>query len=124
MPAIASLGAVSLDCDDPAALARFYVALLGMEVGFESDDFVALQGGPVWLTFQRVTNHQHATWPDGPTPKQLHLELSVDDLDASQAAAVALGATVAGTQPNPGSWRVLVDPAGHPFCLTTLIPSS
>ncbi len=124
MAGIASLGAISLDCDDPASLAQFYVALLGMEIGFESDDFVALQGGPVWLTFQRVAHHEPPTWPEGPTPKQLHLELAVDDLDASEASAIAIGATRVDTQPNAESWRVLLDPAGHPFCLTTLIPAS
>jgi hypothetical protein len=24
----------------------------------------------------------------------------------------------------PESWRVLIDPAGHPFCITNLIPES
>jgi catechol 2,3-dioxygenase-like lactoylglutathione lyase family enzyme len=124
MAAIAKLGAVSLDCDDPAALAQFYVALLGMEIGFESDDFIALQGGPLWLTFQRVADHRPATWPVGATPKQLHLELAVDDLDAAEAAALAIGAVKADTQPSSESWRVLIDPAGHPFCVTTLIPAA
>ncbi len=124
MAAIAKLGAVSLDCDDPAALAQFYIALLAMEVAFESDDFIALQGGPVWLTFQRVAHHEPPTWPEGATPKQLHLELAVDDLDVAEAAALAIGAVKAGTQPSSESWRVLIDPAGHPFCITTLIPAS
>jgi catechol 2,3-dioxygenase-like lactoylglutathione lyase family enzyme len=124
MSAIVKLGAVSVDCDDPAALAHFYVALLGMEVMFESDGFVALSGGPLPLTFQRVEDHQPPTWPEGATPKQLHLELAVDDLEAAEAAAIALGAVKADTQPNDGSWRVLIDPAGHPFCITTLIPAS
>jgi len=35
---------------------------------------------------------------------------------------VELGATTAGHQPMPRAWRVLIDPAGHPFCLTTVTP--
>jgi hypothetical protein len=35
--------------------------------------------------------------------------------------AVALGARPADPQPDP-RWKVLLDPAGHPFCLTTLVP--
>jgi catechol 2,3-dioxygenase-like lactoylglutathione lyase family enzyme len=124
MPATAKLGAVSIDCDDPAALAQFYVALLGLEVMFESETFVALTGGPLPLTFQRVEDHQPPTWPEGSTPKQLHLELAVSDLDAVESSAIALGATKADTQPNVESWRVLIDPAGHPFCITTLIPDT
>ena len=41
------------------------------------------------------------------------------DLPAAVADAVRLGATEAAHQPMPDVWRVLVDPAGHPFCLTT-----
>jgi Glyoxalase-like domain len=40
----------------------------------------------------------------------------VDDLDAAVADAVALGARVAAFQPQDNV-RVLLDPAGHPFCL-------
>jgi hypothetical protein len=26
-------------------------------------------------------------------------------------------------QQAPDAWRVLIDPAGHPFCLTTIVPA-
>jgi hypothetical protein len=35
--------------------------------------------------------------------------------------AVRLGARVASAQTNPELWRILLDPAGHPFCLATEI---
>lgn len=124
MPPIARLAAVSLDAFDPAGLAAFYRALLDLEIVVESEDFVALRGAGVLLTTQRVESHRPPDWPSGPTPKQLHLELAVDDLDAAETAAVALGARRADAQPNPAHWRVLLDPAGHPFCLTTLIHSA
>jgi catechol 2,3-dioxygenase-like lactoylglutathione lyase family enzyme len=122
MTALARLAAISLDTDDPAALAAFYKDLLGLEDYFASDDFVALKGGPVLLTFQRVVEHIAPTWPAGSVPKQIHLELAVTDLAASEAAAVAAGATRAEGQPAPDKWIVLLDPSGHPFCITTLIP--
>lgn len=37
-------------------------------------------------------------------------------------AALRLGARRAAEQPDPDRWRVMLDPAGHPFCLTTQIP--
>jgi hypothetical protein len=37
---------------------------------------------------------------------------------------VAIGGRKAGVQPDPDHWRVLLDPAGHPFCLTTLLPDT
>jgi hypothetical protein len=122
MAAIAKLGAVSLDSSDPAGLAAFYRQLLDLEVYFESDGFVALKGAGVLLTMQRIDDHSPPDWPSGPAPKQIHLELSVDDLEAAETEALALGAGKADIQPNPDVWRVLLDPAGHPFCITTLIP--
>jgi hypothetical protein len=122
MPAVGRLAAVSLDTTDPAGLADFWRQLLDLEVMFESEDFVALQGAAVLITTQRVVDHQPPDWPASGTPKQLHFELAVDDLDRAEAEALALGARKAATQPAPDSWRVLLDPAGHPFCVTTLIP--
>jgi hypothetical protein len=122
MAAIARLAAVSLDGADPAALATFYRELLGLDVMFESDDFIALQGAGIFVTTQRVEHHQPPTWPDEGVPKQMHLELAVTDLDDAEAKAIAIGAVKPAEQPNPELWRVLADPDGHVFCLTTLIP--
>jgi hypothetical protein len=58
------------------------------------------------------------TWPQGPGDQQmqLHLDVRVEDLVAATAFAQSLGARVAGFQPQDDV-RVLLDPAGHPFCL-------
>lgn len=122
MTTTARLGAISIDCADPAALAQFYRQVLDLEVLFESEQFVALKGAAVLLTFQRVADHQPPQWPEGGVPKQLHLELAASDLDAAEARILGLGATKAEVQPNPSGWRVLLDPAGHPFCITNMIP--
>lgn len=122
MTAAARLAAISLDASDPAGLAGFYRELLELEVVFESADFVALKGAAILLTVQRVADHVAPDWPSGPVGKQLHLELAVDDLEAAEAATLALGARKAAEQPAPDKWRVLLDPAGHPFCITSLIP--
>ena len=47
---------------------------------------------------------------------QAHLDIGVSDLDAGVARAQALGASLAEHQPQDDV-RVLIDPAGHPFCL-------
>ena len=46
----------------------------------------------------------------------MHLEIQVDDLDEAVAHAVSVGAEVAAHQPKV-TVRVMLDPAGHPFCL-------
>jgi hypothetical protein len=119
---ISKLGAVSLNCPDPHELAVFYSALLEKEIAFESDDFSAIQLDNLWLSFQKVTDFKPSTWPTNETPSLAHLDFSVSDLDAGEAAAVAAGARLASEQPDRDRWRVLLDPAGNPFCVTMLIP--
>jgi catechol 2,3-dioxygenase-like lactoylglutathione lyase family enzyme len=113
--------AITFDCPDPAELARFYGDALGLPVTYSSDDFVLLgREGSTGLAFNRLADYQRPTWPDPSHEKQAHLELGVDDLDAAQARLLALGAVEPKAQPQPDRWRVLLDPAGHPFCITTL----
>ncbi|MCL2733228.1 MAG: VOC family protein, partial [Actinomycetia bacterium] len=50
-------------------------------------------------------------------PQQLHLCFDVADLDEAEAELLALGAGRPDEQPDEARWRVLTDPAGHPFCL-------
>jgi len=119
---ISKLGSVSLNCPDPHALALFYSALLEKEIAFESEDFSAIQLDNIWLSMQRVESFKASTWPSDDIPSHVHLDFSVRDLDAGEAAALAAGATLASDQPERDRWRVLIDPVGHPFCITTLIP--
>jgi hypothetical protein len=116
------LGSVSLECAEPAPLAAFWAGLLGGEIAFESDDFVAVKLDHVWLSTVRVENYEAPTWPSDKVPQQMHLDLAVDDLETATAEAISLGAEKASVQPAPDRWTVLIDPAGHPFCVTTLIP--
>jgi hypothetical protein len=115
--ALARLGLICLDCEDPAGLAAFWAGLLGGEVTPVSDDVVVVKSHGAPVAAVRVPGYQPPTWPSGAIPKQVHLDLAVGDLDAAEAEAVRLGARRAGEQPRPGRWRVMLDPAGHPFCL-------
>ncbi|MEU6222530.1 VOC family protein [Streptomyces sp. NPDC047042] len=114
--------AVTFDCPDPAELARFYGDALGLPVTYSSDDFVMLgQEGSAGLGFNRLADYRPPTWPDPSQEKQAHLELGVDDLHEAQSRLLALGAVEPAVQPQPDRWRVLLDPAGHPFCITTMV---
>jgi hypothetical protein len=120
--AVGRLGAVAIDCAEPEVLADFWAAMLGGEVAFRSPRFCAVGAGGTWLSTVRVDDYTPPTWPSGPAPKQFHLDLAVTDLDAAETEAVRLGARKADEQPAPDRWRVFLDPAGHPFCLSTQIP--
>jgi hypothetical protein len=114
---------VALDCPEPYELAQFYSALTGIPVetwpGYAPEDMPGidlLHVSEPSLSFQRVKNYQSPTWPDGDSPKQLHLDFVVDDLDEAEALALSIGARKATHQPGE-TFRVFLDPVGHPFCL-------
>ena len=112
-----TLFAVTLDAPDALGLARFYAALLGMEVTYEGPEGALISGAGKSVMFQQVDRYTPPRWPDPSAPQQGHLDIHVDDLDAGEARALELGAT---RLPNEEKhFRVFADPAGHPFCLTT-----
>jgi glyoxalase superfamily protein len=120
--AVARLAMMSLDCADPAALARFWADLLEGTTIAVTDDVTVVQTGAVWIGTIRVPDYAPPTWPGGVTPKHMHFDLAVRDLDEAEAEALRLGARKADHQPRPEEWRIFFDPAGHPFCLTANIP--
>ncbi|MDI9918876.1 VOC family protein [Rhodococcus sp. IEGM 1379] len=115
--AVAHLGSITLDCDDPSTLAAFWRDLLDGEITYSSEKFVAVKIPQGMLTMMRVPDHREPSWPASAVPKQIHFDLVVADLDAGEAEAVRLGARIASEQFAPERCRVLLDPAGHPFCL-------
>ena len=110
--------AVNIDTSDSKGTAAFYEALLGMSVKYEGDEamWVGAESGPMGeMLFQQVKDHRAPRWPDPAYPQQLHLDITVEDIDEAEPKALALGAT---RLPGEGdNWRVYADPAGHPFCL-------
>ena len=115
---IASLKMVTLDSSDARRDAAFWSALLGWEIAHEQDEYAMVKGPEgAALGFGTLEDHQPPAWPNEGGTKQFHFDLAVDDLDAGVTACVDLGATLADPQPGE-TWRVLLDPSGHPFCLT------
>ncbi|MHC6219838.1 VOC family protein [Arthrobacter sp. MMS24-S77] len=115
--AIARFPVVVLDCPDPKTLAEFYSALLEWKIERNDDNWwsVRAEHGDS-LAFQRVDSYTPPQWPGQDVPQQMHLDVTVDDLDAAEASVLELGATKHEYQPGT-SFRVFLDPAGHPFCL-------
>jgi catechol 2,3-dioxygenase-like lactoylglutathione lyase family enzyme len=113
---------IVLDAPDARELADFYRRLLRCEVLKEEDDWVMLAvttgNGKLGLGFQTAADYQRPAWPNEPAAQQMmqHLDIGVDDLDASGEFARDCGATLAEFQPQDNV-RVWLDPAGHPFCL-------
>lgn len=125
-----------LDCTDARGLAEFYRRLLGFryrpgdeppaagEPDRNGQDWLVLAdaSGSRRLAFQQVTELPEATWPEGPRPQQLHLDMTVEsvpDLDAQHERVLALGGRLLYDRSDDPEepLRVYADPAGHPFCI-------
>jgi catechol 2,3-dioxygenase-like lactoylglutathione lyase family enzyme len=126
MPVSPSLrwASVCIDCADADELAAFYGRLLGWEIAGRDGGWVALRDpeGGRSLLFQAEEWYRPPMWPERPgeQAKMLHLEIQTDDVAAAVAHAVAAGASEAAYQPedrDPDELMVMLDPAGHPFCL-------
>jgi len=121
MSAIASVAAITLDCPNPTSLADFYRQALEWELIWsdENSAYLSGDGGSVRIGFQRVDDFKAPEWPKQDVPQQMHIDLSVANLDEAEAALTKLGSTKPDSQPGGDRWRVLLDPVGHPFCITT-----
>jgi catechol 2,3-dioxygenase-like lactoylglutathione lyase family enzyme len=127
---------VVLDTSDARSLAEFYRELLAYEyrpgdeppTAGEPDargrDWLVLEdpAGRARLAFQQVDELPQSTWPQVGVPQQLHLDLSVPDVESlleQRDRALSLGAVLAYDRfddPNEPLY-VLTDPSGHPFCI-------
>jgi hypothetical protein len=114
--AIARFPSIVIDCPDPAALATFYGAMLDWKV-ISSPDWAEVRADyGQCICFQPVQDYSPPRWPAQEVPQQMHLDVIVDDLEAAEAAVLDLGATKHAHQLGT-TFRVFLDPAGHPFCL-------
>ena len=125
------LSGPTLDAADALGLAAFYERLLGWSItdrstqgprpGYPEGDGWAMLRSPsadMKIEIQGAEHYTPPVWPPMPGEQQMmiHLDIAVEDLDAGVAWATEAGATVAAHQPQPHV-RVMLDPAGHPFCL-------
>lgn len=114
----------TLDCKDVQELANFYATLLKWQIAFSDEEWACIcapgmdQGAYPGILFQHNPDYRPPVWPDEPEAQQqmAHLDLVVNDLDEAVKYAIRCGATIANEQFSDG-WRVMIDPAGHPFCL-------
>ena len=116
------LAQVTLDCAPHQVrdMIRFYTKLLGYRLeGPEDARFPYLYGpeGTVSITLQPEEGYRAPDWPTGEKGgQQAHIDFLVKDLKAASAYALSIGAAESPVQYSE-NWRILLDPAGHPFCL-------
>jgi len=115
-----TISAAVLGTPDPRGLGAFYSRLLSWPITFEEDEWVMIKPpeGGTGLSFQLESDYKRPAWPEKPGAQQMmvHLDIAVDDVASAAAWATEAGATAADFQPQDEN-RVMLDPAGHPFCL-------
>ena len=119
---ISSIIGISFDCLNANELADFYVKVTGWNKEISSDEWAGIrtpQG--LLLVFQTVENYVPPVWPwqNDKQQQMAHIDFKVDNLADSEALAIKHGAKKAEIQYFDTS-TVMLDPAGHPFCLSTV----
>jgi catechol 2,3-dioxygenase-like lactoylglutathione lyase family enzyme len=117
--------ALCVDCapDDFEKMVAFYCDLTGWRVWDKEPRWasIGLEEGMMILV-QAEEWYAPPVWPEKlpAQTKMMHMEVKVDDVVAAVARAIEIGAREAPNQPadrDPARLRVMLDPAGHPFCL-------
>jgi hypothetical protein len=122
-----------LNAPDATALAHFYERLLGWEMRALNGPRPGMPPGDGWaqllspdgslkIEIQFDQHYVRPVWPGvaGAQGMQIHLDFRVEDVPIGVEWAIACGASQAEPQPtnrDPLRLRVMLDPAGHPFCL-------
>lgn len=121
---------VTIMAPNPRELAEFYARMLRVEVRAveppragepAAAGWAQLRAGDLTINVEYERHWRTPVWParEGEQTATQHLDIWVEDADAladAVAWAVACGATQADHQPQE-TVRVMLDPAGHPFCL-------
>jgi len=116
------LQCITVDAQDPLALAQFWAEALGWKIGEDINEI------EVWIE-RELGDPQNTGFPDilflkNSTPKngknRLHLDLRPDDQAAEVARLEKLGAKQIdiGQSAEPTcTWVVMADPEGNEFCV-------
>jgi len=107
---------IVIDSVDPARIAPFWCALLGVEIwGWFGNDYLTLRnndGAVPSIAFQRV--------PEAKSVKnRVHVDLNVEDMDDAVRRIRELGGSVVSEERELDGyrWRVMADPEGNEFCI-------
>jgi predicted enzyme related to lactoylglutathione lyase len=116
---------VTVDCSNAEMLGEFYSRLFGWEItARDGAGWLQLRNpqGGIGLNVQADDLYEPPVWPEQPgrQAKMMHFEVLVDDLGAAVQRILELGGGEAPHQPadrDAARLRIMLDPAGHPFCV-------
>lgn len=122
------LGAIVLDSGNSEELSDFYQKLLGWTKTHYDAEWIVVssdKGEGTPLVFQEVKDYVIPVWPCKPGEQQqmMHLDFYTAHVEKAVQDALSFGAKLSGEQFST-DWKVLLDPAGHPFCILPYPPPS
>jgi hypothetical protein len=120
-----SFDTIVIDCseEDVKKMMDFYVLLTGFIPEPYSEDVIpTLTGKCISISLYPVKSYIPPTFPSPAVGRQLHLDFFVTDLESAVSYARSIGAVDSPKQYHP-SYHIMLDPSGHPFCLTTNGPT-
>lgn len=119
---ISSIIGIAFDCLNANELADFYVNISGWKKEISGDEWAGVRvPNGILLVFQAVEGYVPPVWPweKGKQQQMAHIDFKVDNLQEAEKLALKYGALKADVQFYDTS-TVMVDPAGHPFCLSAV----
>ncbi|MHC1694134.1 MAG: VOC family protein [Eubacteriales bacterium] len=120
---IRSIIGIAFDCPNANVLADFYVKITGWKKEISSDEWAGIRTSQgILMAFQSVDNYVPPVWPweMGNQQQMVHIDFYVDNLDKAVDCAIENGAKKSKIQYYDTS-IVMFDPAGHPFCLSSVL---
>ena len=111
--------AITIDCNDPRAVASFWASVLGCEVVEPGPDrpgwlrvLPSGPGQPPLINFQPVEEAKAGK-------ARVHLDVLVEDIEVGVVRVIELGGTDTGAREHLPRGRIAVmrDPEGNEFCL-------
>jgi len=117
----ADVATLVIECADAEPMVRMYQALGAVpDIRYPGTGVLVLSG--LTISFQERADYQAPTWPTPEVPSQLHLDFFVDSPEEMQDHLHGVGARTPDHQPHRDSGLlVMLDPAGHPFCIGTRV---
>ena len=115
-----TIGDLTIDCANAERAREFYANLMGWEKTI-AYNCIALNtdNGLTILFAETELPYVPPIWPEesGKQQKQMHLDITVTDLQSAVDEAIRLGATKTAEQYGGDHFVTMTDTEGHPFCL-------
>lgn len=115
-----TIGDLMIDCINPEQTRDFYANITGYEKLVAYDCFALKTDNGLIILYSKIdAPYIPPIWPEEPKQqqKQMHLDITVENISVAVEKAISFGATKATAQYGGDYWVTMLDPDDKPFCL-------